>query len=283
MKTSSPNFTDVFTKFRTEIFVGFLFLLAYVPTFLGLWDRWFAVDSYYSHGILIPFVSAFFIWKQRRLLAEIPRSSSPWGFRFIVIGLIIHLLSANLRINFTSGFSFLIVLIGFVLHFWGTKIFRKIWFPVCFVFFMLPLPLIAITGISFRLKIIAATIAAKLLNHLGIQAVRDGSMIYMRHAYVVVEDVCSGLRSLISLLALGSVFAYLFRGPAWKKIVIVAMAVPIAVITNVCRVIILSVISEIWGSQYAEGFIHDATGFLVFALAFILLMSTVNLLEEENK
>ena len=114
---------------------------------------------------------------------------------------------------------------------------------------------------------------------MGFSVVRDGSILRLPHAYVIVDDVCSGLRSLISLTALSSIFAYGFKGNALKKITVFVLAIPIAVVTNVCRVVFLSFVSEVWGPQYATGFVHDLSGFLVFALAFVMLYAVVKILE----
>jgi len=262
-----------------------------------MWDRWFARDSYYSHGIMIPFVSVWLIWQKRDELKQVEIKESPWGLRLIILGIIIHLVSAVFRIYFSSGFSMLIVLAGLVLYFFGVKVFKEVAFPLAFLFFMVPLPEVMITTLSFQLKLFAAKIATILLNNMRISAIQDGSIIKMQHTQVIVDDVCSGLRSLISLTALGSIFAYWLKVPVislaaagsifayWansstlKKLFLFMMTIPIAIITNVCRVVILSLISEIWGAQYASGFIHDATGFMVFALAFILLWATSKLIE----
>jgi len=261
------------------MFALVVFLLTYWPTIMWMWDRWFARDSYYSHGILVPFVVVYLIWQMRDELKLIKREQSPWGLRLIIVGVILYLASAALRIYFSSGFSMLIVFFGMILHFYGEKIFRKIAFPLAFLAFMIPLPMVIIKNISFKLKILAAEIATVMLNGMRIPAIREGSMIKMRSAYVVVDDVCSGLRSLISLTALGAIFAYWMTGSTFKKVLLFLSTIPIAIITNVCRVILLSGISEIWGSQYATGFIHDATGFMVFGLAFILLFAVGKLLE----
>jgi len=129
------------------------------------------------------------------------------------------------------------------------------------------------------MKLFAASIATGLLNQMGLEAIQEGSIIKLRHATVIVDDVCSGLRSLISLTALGSIFAYWLKGGVVKKIFIFLSTIPIAIITNVCRVVVLSSIGEIWGAKYATGFIHDATGYLVFALAFIMLYLVGRILE----
>lgn len=266
-------------KNKQQVFAVILLLAAYFPILIWLWDRWFARDSYYSHGILIPFVTGYLIWQKKDILKKITPTQSSLGIPLIIFGLLIYLLSAPLRIYFTSGFSMLIIIYGLALHFYGWPIVRHIAFPLFFLFFMMPLPSQAIINISFRMKMFAAEIATSVLNGMGFQAARDGSIITMRHTQVIVDDVCSGLRSLISLTALGSIFAYWLNAPMYKKIILFLTTIPIAIIANVCRVVILSSISEIWGAEYATGFTHDATGYMVFIVAFILLYAASKLLE----
>jgi len=171
------------------------------------------------------------------------------------------------------------VLVGIILCFYGSKILRAVLFPVLFLFFMMPLPLVAVVYISFKMKLFATEISRVVLQNMGFAAIREGSIIRMPHASVIVEDVCSGLRSLISLIALASVFAYWMKGSAAKKVFIALSAIPIAIVTNVCRIVFLSFVSEVWGPQYAIGFIHELSGFFVFALAFVMLYTLVRLIE----
>ncbi len=266
-------------KSPTELLLAGLFLLTYIPTFLWMWDRWFARDSYYSHGILIPFVSGFLVWQMRAELAAIHPKRSPWGLPLIIIGLCVHLMSSLLRIYFTSGLSMLVVLSGLVLFFYGSQTLKKITFPVGFLIFMIPVPMVVVANISFKMKIFAAQIATAALNNMGLEAVRSGSVLKMQHAYVVVDDICSGLRSLISLTALGSIFAWWMKGPMYKRVLLFCSTIPIAIETNVLRIIFLAFVSEIWGPQYATGFVHDLSGFMVFGLAFVLLYAMGKLLE----
>ncbi len=262
-----------------EFLLSGIFILTYIPTLLWMYDRWFARDSYYSHGILIPFVSGFLIWQMRDELAAIHAKRSPWGLPLIIIGLCVHLMSSLLRVYFTSGISMLVVLSGLILFLYGSKTFKKIIFPVGFLIFMIPVPMVVISNISFKMKIFAAQIATGLLNNMGLEAVRSGSILKMRHAYVIVDDICSGLRSLISLTALGSIFAYWMKGPMYKRIILFLSTIPIAIATNVLRIVFLAFISEVWGTAYATGFVHDFSGFMVFALAFVLLYAMGKLLE----
>lgn len=273
------NISFIFRNFSKELFVLAILIVAYLPTMLWMWDRWFSRTSYYSHGILVPVVTLFLIWNKKDELVKMTRQPSAWGMRLILLGVVGHVISAVLRIYFTSGFSFLVVLIGLILHFFGVAILRNVLFPVLFLIFMLPLPEQVITNLSINLKLFAAEISTNILNHMRIPAIRSGSIIKMRSAFVVVDDVCSGLRSLISLTALGSIFAYWMKAPNYKRIALFLSTIPIAVITNICRVVFLSSVSEIWGADVASGFLHDLSGYLIFALAFILLFAVGKLLE----
>lgn len=271
-----------FAKSNTKFLMSLgVMVLAYFPTFIWMWDRWFVRDSYYSHGPLIPFVVGFLIWQLKDELVKIQFKESKWGFKLIVAGIIMHALAShpNVRIYFVSGFSMLLTISGLVLYFYGAEVFKKIAFPIFFLIFMVPLPLVVINKLSLQLKMFAAELATHVLNNMRIPAIREGSVIKMRHAYVIVDDVCSGLRSLISLTALGSIFAYWLKGDMWKRILLFATTIPIAIITNMCRVVILSAISEIWGTEYADGTVHDMTGFLVFGLAFLMLYAVGKILE----
>ena len=261
------------------ICAGIMFLLAYVPTMIWMWDRWFAVDSYYSHGILIPFVSIYLIVQKKEDLAKAKRARSGWGLPLIIAGMLAHMFGALMRVYFISGFSMLLVLVGLILFFYGATVFKHIKFPVLFLAFMIPVPMVLVTNISFKMKIFAAKIATSILNNSGIPAVRDGSLIRMRHAQVIVDDICSGLRSLISLLALGGIFAYWMKSTMVRRLVLFLTAIPIAIITNVLRVVFLSCVAEIWGVEIAGGVLHDISGFLVFAIAFVLLYVMVRVLE----
>jgi len=266
-------------KHLKPLIAGVVFLLAYLPTLIWMWDRWYARDSYYSHGILIPVVSIILIWQMRWELAKIKKSSSGWGLPLIITGMAVHVFGVLMRVYFVSGFSMLLVLVGLILFFYGKAVFKKIMFPVLFLVFMIPVPLVIIVNISFKMKIFAAKIAAIVLNSSGIPAVREGSLIRMRHTQVVVDDVCSGLRSLISLMALGSIFAYWMKATLGRKLALFLTAIPIAVITNVLRIIFLACVAEIWGVKIAGGFLHDASGFLVFAGAFVLLYVMARVIE----
>lgn len=256
-----------------------LLLVIYSPTIWWMIDRWNAKDSYYSHGPLVPLVSLYVLWMKRDRLSKIKAKPAALGLWLLIIGLIIHMLSAFFRVYFTSAFSSLLVISGILLYFFGTKVFMESLFSILFLIFMIPLPLIAIVGITFKMKIFAAYCANKIINAMGIPALLDGSIIRMRHTYVIVEDVCSGLRSLISLLALGTIIAYLSKLSRPKKIVVFFAAGVMAIIGNIARIIFMALTSEIYGAKFTEGFLHTLSGLIVFIVALAGLMIVVKELE----
>jgi len=258
-----------------------LTVIVYLPTLIWMWDRWFTKDSYYGHGILIPLVSLYILWQNKERIKKIKTNPSNLGLVLIIIGLIIHLVSALLRVYFTSGFSLLLVIPGLVLYLYGSSMLDEVKFPIAFLFFMIPLPLEAVANISLKMKLFAAQASTTILNRMNIPALRDGSTIKMMHAYLIVGDPCSGLRSLISLLALGALFAYFLNTTTLKKIILFVCSAPIALISNIVRILALALVGEIYGQKYTHGFFHDFMGMMVFVIAFIGLTVIAKVLENK--
>lgn len=256
-----------------------LVLTAYIPTFLWMFERWSSKDSYYSHGFLIPIISLALIWIKREELSKIKLTPLAGGWILFILAILIHLISALLRVYFTSGFSIIITLSGLVLLFLGKEFFKQLLFPISFLIFMIPLPLVAIANISFKLKIFAAQIATLVINALGVEAVRDGSIIKTAHSYLIVEDPCSGIRSLIALIALGAVMTYLSKISKTKKAILFLSTMPIAIFSNVIRIVALTLASDMYGAKFASGFFHDMMGVLVFVISFLGLLLIEKVLE----
>lgn len=256
-----------------------LTIILYIPAFKWMVGNWSSRDTYYSHGFLIPFISIFIIWQKRKELSQLPLKPLNWGWFLFLGGLLIHIISTLWQVNFTSAFSFMLTLVGLVMLFFGKNYLRQLLFPILFLLFMIPLPAVAIANLSFRLKIFVAQIATFTINKLGVPAIREGSLIRTMHSQIMVEDPCSGIRSLIALIALGALMAYYSKLSRAKKTVLFISSVPIAASTNIIRIIALSMVSEIYGEKYVTGFFHDAMGILVFVFAFLSLALVERMLE----
>jgi exosortase len=136
---------------------------------------------------------------------------------------------------------------------------------------MIPPPSIIFNAIAFPLQLFAATTATASLNLLGVPVLREGNLITLANTTLEVAEACSGIRSLISLLALGATYAYFTQRGFWRRGLLFISAVPIAIVANAGRVAGTGVLAHFFGEGVAQGFFHTFSGWLLFATAFILL------------
>lgn len=257
------------------LLLGFI----YYPTFVWIMDRWSARDSYFGHGLLIPPVVLYWIWKKRDRLKNLPRQTEVWGLAGIFAGVLLQVASSLLRVYFLSAYSLIVILLGSIAFLFGRKVFREVWFPVAFLSVAVPLPLLAITEITLQLKFFVSEVTVWLLRAISIEATREGSYLVTPHSVILVGDPCSGLRSIIAFLCLGLVFAYEGQFSFIKKTVLFAAGFPLALLSNIMRVFFLALLGEIYGVEMTRGIVHDTSGVMVFVFAFGLFLLIRNKLE----
>jgi exosortase len=257
---------------RGLAFVG-LFAVLFWPTFQWMAERFEAHDSFYSHGWLVPLACAWLIWQRRDSLAQIPQRASYWGLALLVPSVLVHVAMTWWRIGFLSGFAMLGTIYGLVWTAWGWPMLRALRVPMLFLLFMVPLPGVLLIATSFQMKLWAAAAAVRVLGLMGLAAEQAGSMIHLRGISVIVDDTCSGLRSLISLIALAVLWTSLMGPTAkrWHKLAVIVASAPIAVLANMARILVLVLLSAIYGPQVAESFIHYGSGIVVFGMALLAL------------
>lgn len=263
---------------KISIIIG-LILLIFSPIYSALLSRFGAEDSYYSHGYLVPFVSIYLVWRKKEQLKKIEKKPCLWGIAVLGCGLFVHLIGTLLNINVVSYMMIPVVIFGVVVYLFGVSVAKTVLFPIVFLVFMLPLPKVTIIGISFKMKLLAAKLSTVLANAIGVAAKNVGSKIYYKGGFLTVGDPCSGLRSLVSFLALGAVCTQFMKGKNWKKITLFISTVPIALFSNVLRITFLIFVSYVYGEEVALGFIHDFSGVAVFVIGFLGLMATSKLLK----
>lgn len=255
----------------------------YHPTLSWLYGIYSAPDSYYSHGILIPLICAFLVWQKRLKLESIPISSSNTGMAIFIIAMILQVGSIILEVYLISAVSFLLMLAGLVLYLFGKKIFREIIFPYFFLLFMVPIPMSIINYVSFPMRSLATSSVVATLKTSGLPVMQKGFEIIFPRSTLLVDTPCSGMRSLITFLALGALFAYFLNASKKNKLVLFAMAFPVAFICNYLRILLLSFVTFVYGAKIAtETFIHGFSGIMVFVLGFVFLMSLGRVLSEKS-
>jgi len=254
--------------------IGYL----YYPTFMKLFKIW-EFDTFYSHGFLIPLVSIFLIWQKKNKLVAINKGFNFWGIPIVFVSLGVFLIFAQGDVVL-QAVTFVFLLFGCSVLFFGVPFAREVLFPIFFLLFMVPFQIENRLGVPLRL--FAAVISEHFLNFLGFSMERSGTLIYMDGTILDVAPACSGLRSLLSLSAFGAVWAYLTDVKFYKKVIIFLSSIPIAVIGNIFRVNLTALAVKVLGYDIAFGFFHEASGVFLFLFCLIALAALANLLKKSE-
>ena len=264
------------TLLKSGIIVACLVLL-YFRVLQGLISDWIHMPDF-SHGFLIPIVSFYFVYEKRKQLSALSPSTAWTGFGLIVFGILLFLLGNLATEYFTMRFSMLVVLGGIILFLLGREFYKTFLFPLVFLIFMIPIPSVLMDRITFPMQLFASKVAAKSLYLIGIPALREGNVILLANTSLEVAEACSGIRSLISLLALSVVFAYFSQKTTLKRVLLVLSTFPIAIIANAARVTGTGVLAHHYGDKVAQGFFHGFSGWILFVVAFVCLFVVGGLL-----
>ncbi len=263
--------------------LGLVFIACYYPTFQWLNFKYLGLDSYYSHGYLIPFISAYMIYCKREDLSHTQLSGSLSGLWIITCALAIHIFGVLGDIHFISGFSMILYIAGCSLYLLGADFTKKIAYPICYLVLMCPVPDAFINIVALPAKSLATTLSLYIIGFLDIPFIREGFRIQFATSSYVVETPCNGMRSLISFLALGFLFLYFMRARLLKKILFLAIIPPIAIFLNGIRIAMLLYIANRYGPAAAspDSYLHDGSGMVVFIVGFAVLMIAYKLFHEE--
>ncbi len=246
--------------------------ILYYSVFQKLVFDWIHLPDF-SHGFLIPIVSLFLIWQRSDELQNLPISPNNFGILVVLFGLFFLIIGNLASEYFTQRFSFLFVISGIILFLLSWQHLKLLSFPIAYLIFMIPIPSILFDKITFPMQLFASRVATFSLQMLDIPVLREGNVIHLAHTSLSVAEACSGIRSLISLLALGFVFAYFTQKIFWKRAVLVIACFPIAIIVNALRVSATGILAQYYGISVAEGFFHGFSGFILFIAAFALMFA----------
>jgi len=258
-------------------FLFLAFLALYYPFIQTLIRDWDTNDNY-SQGYFIPIVSGFMIWSLRRELAAIEIKPSNWGIALVALGLLQLLIAKIGSEYFLQRTSMIIVLFGISFFLFGGRFTKTIWLPLVYLIYMVPLPAIIWNRIAFPMQLFASALTEDVVRLIGIPILREGNVLHLAQTSLEVVDSCSGLRSLVSMLALATAFAFLINKDTWKRWVLFLAAFPIAVIVNIIRLSATAILASRYGGDVARGLLHDFSGWLVFVAGIALLILTQSLL-----
>ena len=230
-------------------------------------------DDNYSHGFLVVPVSIFILYFRRKEL-RFPAPPSNLGIAMILAGSLGLILGIAASEYFTTRVSLVLQLTGIGLTYLGMENFRKVWFGFFFLLFMIPIPAVIYYQATLPMQLLSTKVTTFLLHLIGVPAVRSGNIIHLHDYSLEVVEACSGLRSLVTLLALGSLHAWFHMTGRVRSIVLVLATIPIAIFANVFRIFVTAVGAYSISKELAESFLHEISGLLVFVSAIVMMMIT---------
>jgi exosortase len=260
-----------------------LSLVAFAPTLAELVSYWSGTPEY-GHGFLLPPVAAWLLWRDRDALSRVDPRPSAWALGLLLPSLALLLLGEMKLSWFLKPFAFVGTLAALVGATVGLRAVVAALPAFVALLLMCPLPGRVQQGLLLPLKRTAALLATGLLDLTGVPASLDGNLIQMPGiADLWVADACSGIRSLIALATLAVIAGLLLRRGWLMTTILVASAVPIAILVNGLRIWLTGTIAYRSGREAAEGVFHFFEGFALFAVGALLLLGWAALLQRTTR
>jgi exosortase len=261
------------TKVPMGIFAGaglFVAALGWTmwPTLRDLFDKWMN-DPGYSHGILVPPFAAYLLWARRdRVTMGQPAVWLGFGCLFLAAG--VRLVSGVFIRPWMDAYAILPAAAGLALLLGGIAALRWCWPGVLFLFFMIPLPYMFERALGAPLQRVATIGSEFLLQTIGQPAVAEGNTILLNDVTLGIVDACSGLRMLVTFFAFATGVAMLIQKSWIEKATIIGSALPIAIITNILRIVATGLMYQ-YNSEFAHRFFHDMAGWFMMPICLMFL------------
>ncbi|MEI6515579.1 MAG: exosortase C-terminal domain/associated protein EpsI [bacterium] len=243
---------------------------------IGRWN-WAGADM--SHGWIVPLVSLYMAWWKREEMLKVSKAISWGGFFVVILALLLYL--AGLRIQQTRFVlvSLIMLLWGVPFFLFGRQIARILVFPCGYLVFCIPMSFL--DSLTFPLRMISSSVSEAVLDGCGISVTRIGTAMHINSGGGFSLDVahpCSGLRYLLAMVALTTAYAYFTQNSAVKRGILSLSAIPLAMAGNIARIILIAIVGVWFGQEFALGFYHDYSGYVVFAVATSLMLGVGTLL-----
>jgi exosortase len=230
---------------------------------VGLVRQWLT-DENSSHGLLLVAAALFVLYRRRATFRTLPVQPANSGLALLASALFIYFVGTLTGDVFILRVSLPIALAGCALALRGPALTRAALAPLGLLLLAMPIPAVIVTHLTLPLQLIASDVAAEVLDTSGVFVVQQGNLLMLKDLTLEVAEACSGLRSLVSLVTVGAVCGAVLSLRPSRAVLLMAAAVPIAVIGNGFRVAATGFLATWFGEVAVRGFIHELTGFVAF-------------------
>lgn len=248
--------------------IGILSIAA--PTFVSLaGDAWSRDDG--VHGPIVLATGVWLIWRRwDEIVAQAVRGATSLAILALVLSLVVYTFGRAFDFLSLEVFAMLGAGLAIAYSLVGLRVLQALWFPIFYLLFLVPMPGWFIDQITAPLKEFVSYSAEGLLSNAGYAIVRQGVVLYIDQYQLLVKDACAGLNSLFSLTSISLFYIYLRHNASWQyALFLVLWIIPIAVVANILRVIVLVLITHYFGEEAAQGFLHNSAGMFMFVVALL--------------
>ena len=249
--------------------IAALVVAMYIEIIPDLAVEWWTVDAS-SYGMLVPLITLYIVYLRRQVTLSVPAQSDLSGLWLVFLACLVFLAGKLSAEFFLARISFVVLLAGLTWTFWGVPRLRTLAFPFVLLATMVPLPGIVYNTAAAPLQLFASSIATSLAQTLGVSIYRDGNVIHLANTSLGVAEACSGLNSLSALVVGSLLLGFLEDAPIFGRVLLFVLSVPLAIAVNVIRVTCTAILADYY-LEFAMGFYHLLSGWLVFVLGFALL------------
>lgn len=263
----------------------FLLLVAITIAIITYWgglaeavSRWGSQEEY-SHGYLIPLVTAYILWEKKGLIGTAISPPMWSGLFVIIIALAIFIVGEISALFILIQYSFVLLLIGLSLVFVGRAT-KYTFAPILLLLFAIPLPFFIEVILTAKLQLISSSLGVSFIRLFDIPVYLEGNVIDLGIFKLQVVEACSGLRYLFPLMSLGFIVAYFYQAAFWKRSLVFFATIPITILMNSFRIGAIGVMVDNWGISMAEGFLHDFEGWIIFMACAVILFIMIWCIEK---
>lgn len=247
-------------------------LIVVLPTlFATATESWTREEG--VHGPLVLATAVWLVWRRWDEIVAEARPGSMWlAVPVLLLGAVVYTFGRAFDFLLIEVAALLLSLLAIAYAFVGHRVLMKLWFPIVYTVFLIPLPGWFLDSVTQPLKILVSDLTTSILDFFGYPISQTGVTLYIAQYQLLVEDACAGLNSIISLTAVGLFYIYLLHNASWRySLLLLAFVLPIAIVANIVRVIILVLITYYFGDEAAQGYLHDSAGIVTFVSALLLI------------
>ena len=249
-----------------------------VPTIISLGKQVWSTEAG-AHGPIVLATGIWLLWGKTQDLRKEARPGSPWltGL-FMAISLALYVFGRPYDFISLEVAGFYGVCLSMLQSYLGLPTMLRNWFPFFYLGFVIPPPGWLIDAVTIQLKEFVSFAATHILQLFGVPISREGVTLQVAQYQLLVEDACSGMNSLVGLIAISLFYIYLVRKASWRySVFLVSLVIPIAILANILRIMVLVLLTYFLGDGVAQGFLHNVAGLFLFSTALALVFAVDHL------